>query len=122
MGDPDEVGDIFVIAADISVADPVKSARNTVFVAHDLSALEDEPITRIVHGVVREAEAVNGRTEQARRLIESVASASRIEQYSWDNSKDREAFVSVTRTELARMGRGKFKETASIGYPAHHPA
>ena len=104
LGAPDNPSvDVFVIAADIGATDPLRAARDTVLTAHDLSALSDEPMTRIVHGVVREAEVVAERAEQARRLIESVASVPRIEQYSWDDDSDRTIFVDKTRDELGRM-------------------
>lgn len=111
LGDQDHEGTVFVIVADIGVADPMRSAGNTIIVAHDLSALEGEPTTRIVHGVARTERTVNGRTEQARRLIESVASTSPIEQYSWDDNERRNAFVSTTRDELAAMAETSLATT-----------
>ena len=102
LGDQTSIGDIFVIAADLKTRDPVKPARDAVITAHDLSALDDEPIIRIVHGVV-DSEGHSSRTEQARRLIESVASASGIEQYSWNNETHKIKFVTIIRNELAQV-------------------
>ena len=113
LGDPDNVTDVFVIAADIGAIGPAKAAQDAAIAAHDLSALDDEPITRIVHGVVHEAESANGRAEQARRLIESVASAPRIEQYSWDDNDHKKVFVEKTRDELGRRDRASASLTTT---------
>ena len=113
LGDPDNVADVFVIAADIGAAGPAKAAQDTAIAAHDLSALDDEPITRIVHGVVHEAESANERAEQARRLIESVAFTPRIEQYSWDDNDHKKVFVEKTRDELGRMDRASASLTTT---------
>ena len=113
LGDPDNVTDVFVIAADIGATGPAKAAQDAAIAAHDLSALDDEPITRIVHGVVHEAESANGRAEQARRLIESVASAPRIEQYSWDDNDHKKVFVEKTRDELGRRDRASASLTTT---------
>ena len=101
LGDRSSFVDIFVIAADLKVQDPVQPARSAIIAAHDLNALDDEPIVRIVHGVVKNGLANIDRTDQARRLIESVASVSRIEQYSWDNIDEKASFVTRIRKELA---------------------
>ena len=101
LGDQDNVGDVFVIAADLKARDPVQPARAAVMTAHDLSALDIEPTVRIVHGIVKDSETENRRTEQARRLIESVASVSGIEQYSWDDNTHKAEFVAILRNELA---------------------
>ena len=101
LGDQDNVGDVFVIAADLKAKDPVAPARIAVIAAHDLSALDNEPIVRIVHGLVEDSEADIERTKRARRLIENVASASGIEQYSWDNGTHKANFVTIIRNELA---------------------
>ena len=101
LEDRDSFVDVFVIATDLKQKEPVLSAKSAVIAAHDLSALAENPIVRIVHGVVRNGEVDIDRTEQARRLIESVASASGIEQYSWDNSDQKAKFVSTIRDELA---------------------
>ena len=93
-------GDVFVIATDLKTMDPVRPARDAIIAAHDLKALEDKPIVRIVHGVVDGSDGDNQRTEQARRLIESAVSES-IEQYSWDNSTDKNNFVTAIRRDLA---------------------
>ncbi len=101
LGDRQLVGDVFVIAADLRLKDPVRPAREAAIAAHDLSALEEEPIVRIVHGVVKDEEENNDRTDRARRLIESVASAPGIEQYSWDSKADKANFLTKIRSELA---------------------
>ena len=101
LGDRSSFVDIFVIATDLKIQDPVQPARSAVIAAHDLNALDDEPIVRIVHGVVKNGLANIDRTDQARRLIESVASVSRIEQYSWDNIDEKASFVTRIRKELA---------------------
>ena len=101
LGDQGIVGDVFVIAADLKAKDPVAPARSAVLAAHDLSALDNEPTVRIVHGLVEDNEVDSERTNRARRLIESVASASGIEQYSWDNSTHKADFVTIIRNELA---------------------
>ena len=101
LGDRSSFVDIFVIAADLKVQDPVQPTRSAIIAAHDLNALDDEPIVRIVHGVVKNGLANIDRTDQARRLIESVASVSRIEQYSWDNIDEKASFVTRIRKELA---------------------
>ncbi len=101
LGDQLRGGDVFVIAADLRLVDPVRPARDAVMAAHDLSALEEKPIVRIVHGVVKDDDVDHGRTERARRLIESVASAPGIEQYSWDRKTDVVNFVTTIRNELA---------------------
>ena len=101
LEDRDSFVDVFVIATDLKQKEPVLSAKSAVIAAHDLSALAENPIVRIVHGVVRNGEVDIDRTEQARRLIESVASVSGIEQYSWDNSDQKAKFVSTIRDELA---------------------
>ena len=113
LGDPDNVADVFVIAADIGATGSAKAAQDTAIAAHDLSALDDEPITRIVHGVVHEAESANERAEPARRLIESVAFAPRIEQYSWDDDDRKKVFVEKTRDELGRMDRASASLTTT---------
>lgn len=108
LEDQEDFRDVFVITADVGVADPVRSARQTILAAHDLSALDNEPTTRIVHGGLRGPDTTNGHPEQAhqaRRLIESVASAPRIEEFSWDDSNRKEVFVAITRNELT-AGRG----------------
>ena len=96
--------DVFVIATDLKQKEPVVSAKSAVIAAHDLSALAEGPIVRIVHGVVKNGEGNSDRTDQARRLIESVSSASRIEQYSWDNIDEKARFVTTIRKELAYNG------------------
>ena len=104
LGDQERFGDIFVIAADLGATDPVRPARDTVIAAHDLSALDDGPVVRIVHGTVAGAGGygeTTERAEHARRLIESVASVSGIEEYSWDDNASRAAFVQITKRELA---------------------
>ncbi len=101
LGDRKLVGDVFVIAADLRLKDPVRPAREAAMAAHDLSAIDDEPIVRIVHGVVNDDDVDNDRTERARRLIKSVASAPRIEQYSWDSKADKANFLTKIRNELS---------------------
>ena len=91
--------DVLVIATDLGTADPKKPTR-AVAAAQDLRARDGEPIVRIVHGIVAEAEAKQ--TEPARRLIEAVASIAGIEQFSWDDATSKERFVAVTRDELSR--------------------
>ena len=107
--------DVFVIAADLGTANPLRPAQNTVITAHDLHALQDKPTVRIVHGLVEEGNGANesSRAEDARRLIESAASVSRIEEYSWDDVGGKGAFVEVTRQELARSAQAS--EGARLG-------
>ena len=97
-----EAYSVFVIAADLKVANPLRPAQNSVITAHDLHALEDQPTIRIVHGIVDGIEDSydSGRAEDARRLIESAASVSRIEQYSWDDAGGKSDFFARTRSEL----------------------
>ena len=105
LGDQGSFGDIFVIAADLKTRNLVKSAQDAVIAAHDLSALDGGPIVRIVHGIVKDSEIDDERAEQVRRFIESAASTSAIQQYSWDNSTEKSKFVSIIRNELAhRVG------------------
>ena len=95
--------DVFVIAADLRVATPLKRAQDAVVVAHDLSGREDKPTVRVVHGMVDDSplDGSMKQIENARRLIESVATSDRIEEYSWDDADSRAALVAATRADLA---------------------
>ena len=105
LGEPEsDLENVFVIAADLRNT-PVKQAQNAVVVAHDLSGRDDKPMVRVVHGLVESESEPEDRFMQdvtsARRLIESVATSDRIEEYSWDDAKRREELVAVTMAELA---------------------
>ena len=96
--------DVFVIAADLGQVNPLRPAQRSIIAAHDLQALEDRPMVRIVHGLVDPSREPDGlsRAESARRLIvESAAAVPGIEQYPWDDVQGKSAFVEVIRGELA---------------------
>ena len=93
---------VHVLAVDLDVRDPVAKANRSLEIAADLSAIDDRPVIRVVHG----AGESNGRAEPATKLLHALSERQLFEGYSWDDTNDQTRFIEKVEQELGPLVTG----------------